>query len=98
VRRAERKREEVKDRERGTEYYEIASNEDLSVMAVAELVRDIAHEATGLKVAVSLVDNPRSGETIVNEFSVDTSSIWDDLGWSPSCTVGESVRELLEDD
>jgi UDP-glucose 4-epimerase len=42
-----------------------------------------------------LVDNPRSGETLVEDFSVDTSTTRTQFGWQPEHTVAESIRTLL---
>ena len=95
VRSAERLVEQLASGETGTETYEIASEEDLGVMEVAEIVQEIASEERGIEVDVDLVENPRSGETMVEEFDVDTSKTHDDLGWEPTHTVEESIRELL---
>jgi len=78
-----------------TEKYEIASNEDPSVILVAERVNALAREELGREVDVQLVDNPRSGETLVEAFAVDTTRARDRLGWEPEHTVDASVRELL---
>ena len=82
----------------GVQEFEVASDEDPSVMAVAELVQRVAKEERGLDADVELVENPRSAETLVDEFGVDTSAIGDVLGWTPEETVAASVRELLGDD
>ena len=82
----------------GVQEFEVASDEDPSVMAVAELVQRVAKEERGLEADVELVENPRSAETLVDEFGVDTSAIGDVLGWTPEETVAASVRELLGDD
>jgi UDP-glucose 4-epimerase len=75
---------------------EIASDEDPSVMQVAEMVRRIASEECGLDVDVSLVENPRSAETLVEEFGVETSVIEDVLGWTPEESAEASIRSLLK--
>jgi UDP-glucose 4-epimerase len=81
-----------------TREFEIASDEDPSVMAVAELVQRVAREGRGLDVDVSLVENPRSAETLVDEFGVETSDIEAALGWEPAETIEASVRDLLRAD
>ncbi|MEF8791709.1 MAG: NAD(P)-dependent oxidoreductase [Haloarculaceae archaeon] len=81
--------------ETGAVRYELASDEDPSVMAVAETVRRIAREERGLDPEVQLVENPRGGETLVDEFGVDTTRIREELGWAPRESVEATIRELL---
>ncbi|WP_336337655.1 NAD-dependent epimerase/dehydratase family protein [Haloarcula brevis] len=83
--------------ETGVEKYEIASDEDPSVHAVAELVRDVAAEVAGIDADVELVENPRGDdETLVDSFPVDTSRTTDALGWTPDHDVESAVRAALE--
>ena len=95
VRSAERLLDQLAAGETGTWTYEIASDEDPSVMEVAEMVQAIAAEM-GIETDVDLVENPRGNETLVSEFAVDTSKAKADLGWEASHSVEETVRELLE--
>ncbi|WP_248516827.1 NAD-dependent epimerase/dehydratase family protein [Salinarchaeum laminariae] len=81
--------------ETGAETFEVASDEDPSVMAVAEQVQSIAAEETESEPPVELVENPRSAETMVENFAVDTSRIREQLGWKPEFDVESSIRELL---
>jgi UDP-glucose 4-epimerase len=97
LRSAERLLEQLARGETGTETFEIASDEDMSVMEVAEIVRNVASEERGIDVDVELVENPRSDETMVEEFSVDISSTKGRLGWKTTESVAVSVRELLEE-
>jgi len=46
----------------GTETYEIAGEEDMSVMAVAEVVRDAAEDDLNRAIDIRLVENPRAAE------------------------------------
>jgi len=97
VRSAERMREQLANGKTGTRAHEIASDEDPSVMAVAELVADAAAENLGDRPDIELVENPRAGaETLVEEFSVDTDRAESELGWEREHTVEETVRETLE--
>jgi UDP-glucose 4-epimerase len=96
VRSAERLLRQLDSEETGVEMFEIAGTESMSVMEVAEIVRDTASKLSGTTADVELVENPRSGETMVEEFSVDISKARDVLGWSPIKSVEESIRELLE--
>lgn len=98
VRSAERMQAQLADGVTGVEKYEIASDEDPGIMTVAEMVQEIAEDELGRDVAVKLVENPRQGEeTLVNQFSVDTSKSHEQLGWSPEHTVEESIRKLLRE-
>jgi nucleoside-diphosphate-sugar epimerase len=94
VRSAERLAMQLDDGATGTEKYEIATDEDPSVMEMAELVADIAAEQ-GERPSVELVENPRGNETLVGDFDVDWSSAREHLGWEPRRTVAETVEELL---
>ncbi|SFS96744.1 NAD-dependent epimerase/dehydratase family protein [Halostagnicola kamekurae] len=98
VRSTERLLEQLAADETGTETYEIAGTEDPSVMAVAETVQELASEELGASTDVTLVENPRNGETMVEDFAVDTSKANEILGWEPTHGVDESVRELLRRD
>jgi UDP-glucose 4-epimerase len=96
VRSVERLLEALEAGKTGAEKYEIASDEDPSVMSVAELVREIAREETDRDPDVELVENPREGEeTLVDAFTVDTGAAREELGWQPEHTVEDSIRELL---
>jgi UDP-glucose 4-epimerase len=95
---AERLVEQCAAGETGSQKFEVASDEDPGVMAVAELVQELAVDVQGLDVGVALVENPRSAETLVDEFEVDTTAIEEVLGWSPSQSVEATVRDLLRAD
>jgi UDP-glucose 4-epimerase len=95
VRSAERLVKQLDRGETGTETYEIASKEDMGVMEVAEIVRRTASEERGIDVDVELVENPRDGETMVEEFGVDISDLRERTGWVPKKSIDESVYELL---
>jgi len=95
VRSAERLAEQLDAGETGVEKYEIATDEDPSVMTLAEWVAEIAREERDLDPDVDLVENPRSGETLVDTFEVDTTAAREHLGWEPEESVRASIRELL---
>ena len=93
---AERLLERLEEGDTGAETYEIASDEDPSVMAIAERVQSIASEEAGIDVDVKLTENPRAGEeTLVEEFTVDTERTRRDLGWEPTRNVEETIRDLI---
>lgn len=96
LRSAERLVEQVADGVTGTETYEIAGQEDMSVMAVAELVQEAAEAERGITVTVDLVENPRSDETMVEEFGVDISEARKTLGWEPAESVERSIQRLVK--
>jgi nucleoside-diphosphate-sugar epimerase len=96
VRSAELLRDQLAAGETGVDHYMIASDEDPSVQAVAETVRAIATEQAGLDPPVTLVENPRSGETTVDRFDVDTSRTHAELGWAPTHLVEETIRSLVD--
>ncbi|MDB9253346.1 NAD-dependent epimerase/dehydratase family protein [Halorubrum ezzemoulense] len=95
VRSAERLVGRLARGETRVETYEIARNESMGVMEVAEIVQETAREERGIEVDVELVENPRSGETMVEEFGVGISSARDVLGWEVRESVEEAVREGL---
>jgi len=97
VRSAERLVDRLDAGETGVEKYEIASDEDPGVTAVAELVRDIAAEETDFEPDIEYLENPRD-ETLVSEFEVDTTRAREALGWRVEHSVEESVRSLLTED
>lgn len=84
--------------ETGVRKFEIASDEDPSVMAVARLVRDVVAEEHGRTPDVELVENPRTDETLVDSFAVDTTRAERELGWVPEYSIEETVRRLVRDE
>lgn len=96
VRSAERLLNQLDSGKTGTETYEIAGGEDLSVIEVAETVRDAATEILNETVEIEFVENPRDGETLVEEFTVDISKADEILDWEPTESLEESVRQLLK--
>jgi UDP-glucose 4-epimerase len=95
VRSAERLVEQLEREETGTETYEIASGEDMSVMEVAEIVREAVLEERGIDVDVELVENPRNAETMVEEFGVDISAVQKRLSWDTRQDISKSIRAFF---
>jgi UDP-glucose 4-epimerase len=95
LRSTERLVEQLKRGETGTETYEIASGEDMSVMEVAEIVRNAADDVLEVDVDINLVKNPRGNETVVNRFDVDTSTTKRMINWKTKESVSGSVYRLL---
>jgi UDP-glucose 4-epimerase len=96
VRSTEQLIEQLARGKNGTETYEIASDEYLSVIRVAEMVRDIAREESRIDVDIEIVENPRVDETMVEEFGVDISAAREELGWKGMETVEQSISKLLQ--
>lgn len=94
---AERLLTALDDGETGVHKYEIASDEDPSVMAVAEQVQNIVAAERGDEPEVRLVPNPRAAETLVSDFRIDTSRAREELGWEATRTIEETIRELVRD-
>ena len=97
VRSAERLQTQLEAGDTGVDHYMIASDEDPGVMTVAEMAQRIADEEAGLSPDIELVENPRSGETMVEQFSVDTSKTHEELGWEPTRSVEATVRQRIVD-
>jgi UDP-glucose 4-epimerase len=97
VRSAEKLLEDLDEGNKGVEKYEIASDEDPSVTAVAELVRDIAAEKHDTEPEVKLVENPRAAETLVDDFRIDIAPARQDLGWEATRSIEGTIRELVRD-
>jgi nucleoside-diphosphate-sugar epimerase len=95
VRSAERMLEQLAAGETGVEKYEIASDEDPSVMTLAEWVADIAAEERGIDADIERIENPRGNETLVEDFDVDTGRTREQLDWQVDHSVAESIRDLL---
>ena len=96
VRSAERMHEQLQEGHTGVETYPLASDQDPSVSEIAELVKQSATEH-GLETSIELVENPRSAETMVEEFSVDTSRTHEELGWYPEHDVAVSINQLISE-
>ena len=79
----------------GVKRYEIASDEDPSVMTVAERVQAIAAEEAGIETAVDLVEHLRGNETLVSDFAVDTTNAHEELGWEITHSVEDSIWRLI---
>jgi nucleoside-diphosphate-sugar epimerase len=95
VRSAERLLDQREAGDTGAEKFEIATDEDPGVMTVAEWVAEAARER-GLEPTVTLVENPRGNETLVDRFPVETSAARDRLDWTPERTVRGTIDGLLE--
>jgi nucleoside-diphosphate-sugar epimerase len=91
----ERLQEQLAAGDTGVTTYPIASDEDPSVHAIAEEVQEIA-QAHDLDTAVELVENPRSGETMVEAFTVDTTKTHEELGWEAQRGVAAAIERRID--
>jgi UDP-glucose 4-epimerase len=82
--------------EDGARTLPIASGECMSVLELAETVRDIVEEERGYTVEIEMVENPRESETVSEDFSVDTDEAREAIGFEAEYTVKDSVREMVE--
>jgi len=67
-------------------------------MSVAETVQTVAREERSIHIDIELIENPRSGETMVEEFAVDISAARDRLGWKLNERVEQTVRKAIVED
>ncbi|MFB6074581.1 MAG: NAD-dependent epimerase/dehydratase family protein [Haloarculaceae archaeon] len=95
VRSTERLRRQVAGGTTGVEKFEIASEQDFSVREVGEMVADAADDH-GIDVDVALVENPRSGETLIEDFDVAVDRTREVLDWEPTREVEASIRTMLD--
>jgi UDP-glucose 4-epimerase len=82
----------------GTETYEVASDEDLSILQISNIVQRQAKKELETDVEIQLVENPRAGETMTEEFGVDTTQTQNKLQWTVQHDVSTTVQELLRRD
>lgn len=83
--------------EDGLNEFEIASGRSTSILEVAEKVADTFEEEEGERPEVELVDNPRSAETLVDDFAVDAGKAREELGWETGIGLEEGIRETIEE-
>jgi UDP-glucose 4-epimerase len=95
VRSAERMTDQLAAGDTGVEKYEIASDEDPSVMEIAELVARVASEERDIDVDIDLIENPRASETLVDRFPVDATRTHETLGWRVEHSLEATIRERL---
>lgn len=79
----------------GADFYKTASSGDSGISSVADTVARLTSEKLDFRPEVELINNPRSSETIVEEFAVDTSNTRKKLDWYPTHSIEESIRDLL---
>ena len=73
----------------------LASGEQLSVTGVAELIQRVCAEERGYEPEVEYVEDPRESQPTGPDFTVDTATARDRLGFETEHTVEETVRRAL---
>jgi UDP-glucose 4-epimerase len=86
----------IVDAEDGARTLPIASGDCMSVLELAETVRDIVEDERGYSVEIEMVENPRESETVSEDFVVDTDEARDSIGFEAEYTVEDAVREMVE--
>jgi UDP-glucose 4-epimerase len=79
----------------GARKFEIATDEDPSILEVGQTVQRLAAERRDIDVELEMVPNPRANETLVERFDVSTEGIEAALAWQPTRSVEESIEALL---
>lgn len=82
--------------ETDTQTDRIASNVDVSVMTLAELVWGRAKAERDPGVVSNFAENTRFGETVIEEFILNFSKAGEQFGQEPNYGVYESIQSLLE--
>jgi len=81
--------------EDGAETLTLASGECRSVLDIAETVQATVEEERGFRPAIELVENPRAAEASTADFTVETTTARDRLGFEPVHSVDETIREMV---
>ncbi|MFB6283484.1 MAG: NAD-dependent epimerase/dehydratase family protein [Halobacteria archaeon] len=81
----------------GAETVPLASGECMSVLDLAELVQRVAEEELEEAPKIEMVENPRSGEAVSDDFTVDTDEAREKLGFETKFSVEDAVREMLDE-
>jgi UDP-glucose 4-epimerase len=73
----------------------IGSGECLSVIELAETVKRIGAEVLEVEPEIAIVQNPREHETVTEDFTVETETAREVIGFEAERSVDEAVREML---
>lgn len=88
--------ERIKEEEDGKKAYLLASGESTSIKQLADMISEEAQDVIGEKPEVSIVENPRENDSIVDNFDVDISKTAEALGFRTEHRLKESVRGMLD--
>ncbi|RLM83647.1 NAD-dependent epimerase/dehydratase family protein [Halobellus sp. Atlit-38R] len=84
------------DEDNGAADIPLASGEQLSVTDVAELIQRVCQEERGYEPAIEYVEDPRESQPTGPDFTVDTATARERLGFETEHTVEETVRRALQ--
>lgn len=83
----------------GATTFALASGECKSVREIAEIIQRVGREQCGLDVDIEVVPNPRGDDdTLSEEFTVDTSTAEERIGFETVHDVESAVRERMQND
>jgi UDP-glucose 4-epimerase len=88
--------ERIKEEQDGKEVYLLASGESTSIKQLADMISEEAEDIAGKRPDVTIVENPRENDSIVENFDVDISKTTEALGFRTEHSLKESVREMLD--
>ncbi len=91
----ERSIETVLAADNGAITFPVASGESASILDIAETVQTIVEDERGYRVPIEMVDNPRSNETEVGDFDVDTGPARELIGFEAEHTIEAAIREMV---
>lgn len=75
----------------------IASGESASVLEIAESVKRYAAAERGKHVDIEMIENPRAAETDAGDFTVDTETARDVIGFEADRTIDDTIREMIRE-
>lgn len=77
-----------------TKLYNIASGQTLSILDIANIVKNIAIKK-GYKTDIQLIENPRMGEVTVENFAIDTTKAKEELKFQAKINIEDTVVEMI---
>lgn len=87
----------IKDEKDGKKVYLLASGESTSIKNLADMIAERA-ENVDKRPEVSIVENPRENDAVVEDFDVDITRTKQELGFEPQYTLEQSVKEMLKNE
>lgn len=76
----------------GTEVYNLANKNGISIANVAKMVLDMAKEEGATETEINFVENPRKNEALSDRFDVDISKVSSEFGFEPQISLREGIR------
>lgn len=88
--------EYLADASDGAESLPIASGESSSVLQIAQTVQRIVDEELDEQVEIEMVDNPRSSETVSEDFTVETETAERKMGYETKRSIESTIRRMVQ--